>query len=117
MNGKTYFSKELVTQNKYGQARNPKVTTFYLLGGKKTEWHLRKGTGKALRPEGDFLVYDGVISGEHCQIGWIDPDDPAYDADSNCVWSAAAEIFYDRPGSFINNRKEEYGYLPVKLKG
>lgn len=116
LDGKTYFSKELIAHNTYGDVRNPAVKDIGLMGGKKENWHLKKVRVKqVLREVGDYLVYDGVISEEHCQLGWDDPNDPAYDAKNHCVWSPAHE-FQDRPGTFIKESQDAYGYLPVRFK-
>ena len=106
-NGRTYISKEVVSQNKWGNPinQNRSDPNFYLFGGDREPWRVVR-QAQVLKVEGDYLVYEGEIRGRF-QVGWIDPADQA--ADSNgIVWSPVGERFSGRPGTFC--RDPDYLY-------
>jgi hypothetical protein len=107
--GRTYFSRELVGRNKYGDPSVP-VDGKYRLLGVRGPWKILAST-PVLVEEGNYLVYNGVVNGS-CQIGWENPSDRAYDGEKNCVWCPVGEFFSDREGTFCLD--PDYQIRPVK---
>ena len=108
---KTYISKEVVTQNKYGDPINENRADrkFYLLGGDREPWAPERSS-QELEDAGDFLVYSPALEGRF-QVGWKDPADPSADS-HGVVWSPVGERFSTRPGTFC--RDPDYLYLAVR---
>lgn len=108
-NGRTYFSKELVGRNKYGDPSIPVDGKYRLIGVSSGPWSIISST-PVLSDEGSYLVFNAVVKGS-CQIGWNNPDDPAFDSAHNCVWAPVGEFFSGRLGTFC--RDPDYQIRPV----
>lgn len=104
-NGQTYVRRELVQRNKYGDPINlgRADQNFYVMAGEQgMNWKLVNPAKQKMTVQGDYLVWPGVIKGPF-QVGWVDPNDPAYMPESGVVWAPVAEFYSNYDGTFCRD--------------
>ncbi|USN53626.1 MAG: hypothetical protein H6760_00425 [Candidatus Nomurabacteria bacterium] len=115
-NGQTYVRRDLVQRNKYGDPINPSRAdqNFYVMAGEQgMNWKLVNPAKQKMTVQGDYLVWPGVIKGPF-QVGWVDPNDPAYMPESGVVWAPIAEFYSGYDGTFC--RDPDYQLRAVAIQ-